>query len=86
MDAVKELQVPQQVGRLNSLCEKLNDSIIKLMERTKSVRFDKPENPNKNATQPIPARVLLAEELASVCYRLEAHILKLDDISSSLEI
>lgn len=86
MEASRELQVPREVSRLHSLCDKINDSILKLMDRTKSVRFDKPENPNKQGTTPTQAKVMLAEDLSNVCSRLESHILKLDDITNSLEI
>ena len=85
MDAVKELQIPKQVARLSSLCDRLNDSMIKLMDRTKTVRFDRPQTPAKQST-PTEAKVPLAEELGSIASRIELHIMSLDEATNSLEI
>ena len=84
-DPVKELQIPAEVNRLNALSESLQNSILKLLDRTKRIRFDKPQDP-QNAKAVSQAKVPLAEELSSIASRLELQIMVLDETTNSLEI
>jgi len=82
----KAVQVPEQIARLNAVREQLSNSIMRLADRTKSVRREPQPMVKPCENKDSKCYVPLAEDLRSICAKLEQDIVAIDELTNSLEI